>query len=154
MMPVPIPLIAVSLLAATAAETTSINRAAGQYEELRCDYSRILACSVSGCQDKEVKSYLILPTTTTLLVASAGATSDDDLPEIRSCDSLGCVAIRVRAVRVGAFINLVNPKGTYVVRMAASDLEFMKIKRGEFMEMSVTYLGPYVSFGHCPAVAR
>jgi len=125
-----------------------------QTEEFRCDYTRAVQCSASGCQDKKVESYLLMPTVDALFRASIRAADDDNLPSIRSCNRWGCVAIPVRATLVGAFMSLISPQGTYVLRVQVTDLEFMKTKRGGFVEVSTMFLETWTSFGFCSAIVK
>jgi len=128
---------------------------AGQPDDIRCDYSRKIECSTSGCQNGVVgNAYLLLPRLEALRAATIRARGVADLPTIRRCDAKGCSSAVVRATLSGAFTNIAQYDGAYFLKIASVDLGDLGPPVGDFVEVNSLFLGTITYFGSCKAVTQ
>jgi len=89
----------------------------------------------------------------TLVDATARAAAGAALPTMDVCDTRGCTAIAVRAVRGGAFVNIAQDGGAHFVKVAATDIP-PGIHKGDFVEVAARVLTTVTYVGSCPALVR
>jgi hypothetical protein len=140
-------------LAFVFATTTEVVLA--QSEDVRCDYSRRIDCSTTGCQDGVVGAqYLSLPRLDALRTATIRARGVADLPTIRRCDGKGCTPVTVRATLSGAFTNISQHEGAYFLKIASVELGNLGPPAGDFVEVNSLFLSTITYFGSCKGVTR
>jgi hypothetical protein len=132
--------------------------AQAQDDEIRCNYSRKFVCAQSGCQEGPVGSaYLLLPRLSVLEEASTSVRTGAraQLPTLRRCDSDGCTAAQVTAIRSGVFTTILQPHGAYFLKIASEAVAVdIGPHVGDFVEVASLILGTVTYFGSCPAVAK
>jgi hypothetical protein len=139
--------IAVAALLIAAAPTAPVRAA-----DVRCDYTRKIDCTASGCAVSPVSgAHLRLADAATLLAATQRAADASSLPIIQICDGAACSPIRVRAARGGAFLNIAQDGGAHFVKMAMMDVP-PGIRAGDFLEVAARFLTTSTYVGSCPAV--
>ena len=122
--------------------------------DLRCDYTRKIECTASGCAAAPVAgAYLLLPDAATLIAATQRATDAASLPAIQVCDASTCSPLRVRAARSGAFANIAQEGGAHFVKVAMTNVG-PGVNTGDFVEVAARFLTTVTYVGSCPALAR
>ena len=129
-----------------------------QDNEIRCNYSRKIVCSPSDCQESPVGSaYLLLPRLSVLEEASLSVRTGarKQLPSPRRCDSDGCKAVQVTALRSGIFTTIAQSPGAYFLKMASEAVAVdIGPQVGDFVEVASLMLTTVTYFGSCPAVVK
>lgn len=139
----------------TASLVAAANVVSAQPEDVRCNYTRKIECSASGCQNGVVgAAYLLLPRLEALRSATIRAEGVADLPTIRRCDGKGCSSVVVRATLSGAFMNIAQYNGAYFLKIASVDLGDLGPPVGDFVEVNSLFLGTITYFGSCKAATQ
>ena len=139
----------------TALLVAMANVVSAQPEDVRCNYTRKIERSASGCQNGVVgTAYLLLPRLEALQAATIRAEGVADLPTIRRCDTKGCSPVVVRATLSGAFTNISQYDGAYFLKIASVDLGDLGPPVGDFVEINSLFLSTITYFGSCKALAQ
>ncbi len=113
--------------------------------EVRCDYSKRMACTESGCKAFPTGSaFLLIPSLERLNTFDPEL---DKMPEIRRCDDKGCTPVAVQPSPSGAFLNLSS--AGYILKLTEVTEQEFGLGRGNFVEVSTTWLAALVSYGSC-----
>jgi hypothetical protein len=67
---------------------------------------------------------------------------DQQLVELRRCDSRGCTPVEAVAFESGAFVNVSAPANGYLARFSVSETM-------DFVEVATLMLQTFVSHGRC-----
>lgn len=117
-------------------------------DEFRCTYSRREVCDKAGCAPIPVgDAYLLIPSSSELRRAWTAITFDEPPVTIRRCDSKGCTPVRVNSEMSGAYLNVWQRGGGYMLKFV--DWEAAG-EPGEFVEVATLGLATFVSRGKCP----
>ena len=139
----------------TALLVAATNVVFAQPEDVRCNYTRKVECSASGCQDGVIgTAYLLLPRLEALRSATIRAERATDVPTIRRCDDKGCLPVVVRATLSGAFTNISQDDGAYFLKITSVDLGDLGPPLGDFVEVASQFLRTITYFGSCRAVVQ
>ena len=121
-------------------------------EEVRCSYTRRMACSTEGCESNDVGStYLVVPPLQALRDAVANATPI----EIRRCDPQGCTPVRITQAAGGGFLTLSGQSGAYLIKIyAGPTIDGIELRTGDFTEVVTSMMTTFVAYGHCAEAQR
>ena len=75
---------------------------------------------------------------------------------VQRCDEKGCSPVEVWATRSGAFVNVWQTSGGYMLKLFAGPENALmpELKVGDFVEVATLWLGAWVSTGRCTAWQR
>jgi hypothetical protein len=120
-------------------------------DEVRCSYSRRVACTSAGCNPIPVEdNYLLIPPLGDLVTASAVIRFGEEPIKIRRCDAKGCTPVSIASAASGAFLNLWKVEGGYLLKIVEVPVDISGLRRGEFVEVATAMLTTIVSYGRCP----
>ena len=119
----------------------------------RCEYTVREICG-GGERCSEFRSqgeYLLVPSLATLEKAFPSAVLSTRPAAVQRCDQKGCTSIEVWAVRSGAYINVWQTNGGYMLKLFVGPADALfKFAVGDFVEVATLGLGTWVSSGRCP----
>jgi hypothetical protein len=118
----------------------------------RCDYTVRDICGAGKPCSKfqSQREYLLVPSLATLEKAFPSAVSNSRPAAVQKCDQRGCTAIEVWAARSGAFINVWQTDGGYMLKLFEGPTSALPgFNVGDFVEVATFGLGAWVGSGHC-----
>lgn len=119
-----------------------------QSKEMRCNYTVRFSCSPMGCtpmqENAVTRNFLIVPQLSDFRDYSNG----DEIPEVRRCDDKGCTTSQVFPSEASANMNLTAVG--YSLNIYTVDLDMLRTKRGQFLEIATLANHVLVSYGSCP----
>jgi hypothetical protein len=117
----------------------------------RCEYTVRSRCAWGElCSQFRPKGeYLLIPPLA--ILEKAFPIPLQSAATIQRCDQKGCTAVEVWAHRSGAFLNVWQATGGYMMKFYVGPPNlYSEWKFGDFMEVATLGLGVLVSAGHCP----